>query len=215
MPSSLGDTLNYSTIAPGPPAVGRRMTTWWLATTAASMPTAMDYPRSPSSPFARAAAGVDRPRSRRRPQWLVATGRGLSALCLRLSPDTTRHSRWHVGRPSLWVIRCSRLTWRGGAPSIPSTGSARETDPGDDLFHEPEAQPKCVTAGVPPEATLRSTTRGRWMPLLIQAGYRAVTAVVQIIPSPYRDPGGTSVQAVVVALQTRLAPKHQTSLRPR
>lgn len=30
-----------------------------------------------------------------------------------------------------------------------------ERDPGDDLFHEPEAQPKNVTAGVPPEATLR------------------------------------------------------------
>ena len=27
--------------------------------------------------------------------------------------------------------------------------------PGDDLFHEPEAQPESVTAGDPPEATLR------------------------------------------------------------
>jgi hypothetical protein len=28
-----------------------------------------------------------------------------------------------------------------GAPSIPSTGSARKTDPGDYLFHEPTAHP--------------------------------------------------------------------------
>jgi len=41
------------------------------------------------------------------------------------------------------------------APSIPSTESAQEQGPGDDLFHEPEAQPDFVTAGTPPEATLR------------------------------------------------------------
>ena len=57
------------------------------------------------------------------------------------------------GHPCLWVIRCSGhmppapASARG--PSIPSTESAREQNPGDDLFHEPEAQPNFVTAGVP------------------------------------------------------------------
>jgi hypothetical protein len=42
-----------------------------------------------------------------------------------------------------------------GAPSIPSIESAREQDPGDDLFHEPEAQTDIVTAVILPETTLR------------------------------------------------------------
>ena len=56
-----------------------------------------------------------------------------------------------------------------GAPSIPSTGSAREVGPGDDLFHEPEAQPESVTAGDPPEATLRGRRPFERLPKLIQA----------------------------------------------
>ena len=39
--------------------------------------------------------------------------------------------------------------WRsadGESPSIPSTGPARERTSRDDLFHEPEAQPKTVIA---------------------------------------------------------------------
>jgi hypothetical protein len=51
------------------------------------------------------------------------------------------------------VINRSRHPNR--SPSIPSNGSARKKNPGDDLFHEPEAHPKNVIAGVPPEATLR------------------------------------------------------------
>jgi hypothetical protein len=40
--------------------------------------------------------------------------------------------------------------------SINSLNRVRsERNPGDDLFHEPEAQPVTVTARVPPEATLR------------------------------------------------------------
>ena len=63
------------------------------------------------------------------------------------------------GHPCLWVIRCIGQTPLAPAnahgPSIPSTESAREQNPGDDLFHEPEAQPNFVTAGIPPETTLR------------------------------------------------------------
>src|SRR5918996_619983 len=54
------------------------------------------------------------------------------------------------GHPRLWVIRCSgpvgQHQLRDPAPSIPSTESTREQDLSDDLFHEPEAQPKSVTA---------------------------------------------------------------------
>jgi hypothetical protein len=40
--------------------------------------------------------------------------------------------------------------------SINSLNRVRsERDPGDHLFHEPEAQPNTVTARIPPEATLR------------------------------------------------------------
>ena len=40
--------------------------------------------------------------------------------------------------------------------SIHSLNRARsERDPGDHLFHAPEAQPRSVTARVPPDATLR------------------------------------------------------------
>jgi hypothetical protein len=58
----------------------------------------------------------------------------------------------------LWVIRCSQLPPQRSAQLLSTTSaeSARERDSGDYLFHEPEAQPKCVTAGDPPEATLRS-----------------------------------------------------------
>lgn len=58
-----------------------------------------------------------------------------------------------VGHPML----TPRPLGRGRAlHQFSQTGSPRETGPGDDLFLEPEAQPKCGTAGVPPEATLRS-----------------------------------------------------------
>src|SRR5918996_2594581 len=54
------------------------------------------------------------------------------------------------GHPRLWVIRCSGPVGQhqlpDPAPSIPSTESTREQDLSDDLFHEPEAQPKSVTA---------------------------------------------------------------------
>ena len=55
-----------------------------------------------------------------------------------------------VLRPGLPTLRV-----RSDRPPIPSTGPARETDPGDDLFHEPETHPKTATAGAPPEVTVR------------------------------------------------------------
>ena len=57
-----------------------------------------------------------------------------------------------VGHSMLWTQTPAPA--ESSAPSIPSTESARERDPGDDLFHGPEAQPKSVTARVPPETTL-------------------------------------------------------------
>ena len=80
-------------------------------------------------------------------------------------PRAARHEvGGHRGHPCLLFIRCtatlaqaSRSPFRG--PSIPSIESAREQNPGDDLFHEPEAQPKSVTAGVPPETTVGRSPR--------------------------------------------------------
>ena len=50
----------------------------------------------------------------------------------------------------LWVIRCHGPAGQPPlpepSPSIPSTESTQEQDPSDDLFHEPQAQPKRVTA---------------------------------------------------------------------
>jgi hypothetical protein len=64
-----------------------------------------------------------------------------------------------VGHP---MLRAQPPTPVGtGAPSIPSIESAREQDPSDDLFHEPEAQPKFVTAGILPETTLRGRHSSR------------------------------------------------------
>src|SRR5829696_3299811 len=68
-------------------------------------------------------------------------------------PDRTRR-RSTKGHPRLWVIRCSgpagQLPLPEPAPSIPSTESTQEQDPSDDLFHEPKAQPKYVTAEILP-----------------------------------------------------------------
>ena len=67
-------------------------------------------------------------------------------------PDTTPEVLAPRGYPRLSVIRS--LTPKGA-----STDSLNRvcsgTSPGDYLFHEPEAHPKTVTAGTPPEATLR------------------------------------------------------------
>ncbi len=40
---------------------------------------------------------------------------------------------------------------------------------GLDLLHEPEAQSNCVTAGFPPETTLRGHHSSEWVPEVIQA----------------------------------------------
>ncbi len=159
-PSSLGDTVNCWMISPGPPATAWRTTTWWLATTAASMPTAMALP----SVFKRALLSLGRlPESTSQispaAAVVVRPGEPQGALPPTVSPtppataQAPRRPPKLVGHPML----TPRLLARGdrALPSIPSTGSARETGPGDDLFLEPDAQPKCVTAGVPPEATLR------------------------------------------------------------
>lgn len=68
------------------------------------------------------------------------------------APDTTAGSR------------------RDRTPSIPSIESTREQSPGDDLFHEPEAQPKFVTAEAPSrDHPTWPPLRWEGLPLLIQA----------------------------------------------
>ena len=76
---------------------------------------------------------------------------------LRLSLDTTHHSQravtWppnHVRNTVRWALPASNR-----APPIPSIGSARETSSGDNQVIEPDAQHFFVTAGTPPEVTLR------------------------------------------------------------
>jgi len=93
-------------------------------------------------------------------------------------PSSPRHSprrgvhQWSpvlVGHPMRGQAdTSSRSAHRG--PSIPSTESAREQSLGDDLFHEPEAQPKFVTAEAPPETTVGGHHCGKWLPSVIQAG---------------------------------------------
>ena len=61
---------------------------------------------------------------------------------------------------------------RDRIPSIPSIESTREQSPGDDLFHEPEAQPKFVTAEAPiPRPRYVATSPMGGLPLLIQAPF--------------------------------------------
>jgi hypothetical protein len=93
------------------------------------------------------------------------------------APDATRPNTpaVHEGRhPRLWVIRCTgpadQRPLPERLPSIPSTESAREQGASNDLFHEPEAQPKCVTAGAlsPSHPTWPPAQRER-LPLPIQA----------------------------------------------
>src|ERR671918_511746 len=95
-----------------------------------------------------------------------------------LTPDATRPNTPAAtkGHPRLWVIRCSGPVGQhqlpDPAPSIPSTESTREQDLSDDLFHEPEAQPKSVTA----EALSRDhptwpPAQHKRLPLVIQASY--------------------------------------------
>ena len=99
------------------------------------------------------------------------------------APDATRPNTpaVHEGRhPRLWVIRCTgpadQRPLPERLPSIPSTESAREQDPSNNLFHEPEAQPKCVTAGALSQPTLRDhphSTSGysyRYKPLMELVG---------------------------------------------
>lgn len=81
---------------------------------------------------------------------LVATGRALGPLCLRLSPYTTRHRGGTrrppklVGRPMLPPAASVRPPRRrDSGRSINSLNRVCSGDgPDDDLFHEPDAQPK-------------------------------------------------------------------------
>src|SRR5690242_5086114 len=41
-----------------------------------------------------------------------------------------------------------------GSAASQAVADARETSPGDDLFHGPEVHPKSVTPGTPPETTV-------------------------------------------------------------
>ena len=63
-----------------------------------------------------------------------------------------------------------RAPARRRGPSIPSTESVRDQNLGDDLFHEPEAQPQSVTAEVPPETTVGGSPPRKATPSVIQAG---------------------------------------------
>ena len=120
-------------------AYRRRTIPWWSATTAASMPIATAL----SSDLLRALfrsgdfAGVNRldvpGRCRFGCSWESPAARSASGC--------TRH------HPPSALVAC-----RAGAPTIRSTGAAREADTGDHLFHEPEVHPKFVSAGVPPGA---------------------------------------------------------------
>jgi hypothetical protein len=118
----------------------------------------LDLSHSRVLSFSRTRPPAPRPRARRRAT-RVLDREGPRAR----SPSTTRRSRRHPtdhagsstkGHPRLWVIRCHRpadqLPPAQRLPSIPSTESTREQNPSDDLFHEPEAQPKCVTPEVLP-----------------------------------------------------------------
>lgn len=97
-------------------------------------------------------------------------------------PSSPRHSP-RSGRPPVVTRACGssdarprrhELPLGHRVPSIPSTESAREQNLGDDLFHEPEAQPKFVTAEAPPETTVGAHHCGKWLPSVIQAPYLAV-----------------------------------------
>jgi len=62
---------------------------------------------------------------------------------------------------------------RDRIPSIPSIESTREQSPGDDLFHEPEAQPEFVTAEAPSrDHPTWPPLRWEGLPLSIQAAQR-------------------------------------------
>src|ERR671918_2601757 len=91
------------------------------------------------------------------------------------------------GHPRLWVIRCSGPVGQhqlpDPAPSIPSTESTREQDLSDDLFHEPEAQPKSVTA----EALSRN--HPTWPP----AQHKRLPVVIQA-QKETRPPQGTTAR---------------------
>jgi len=67
-------------------------------------------------------------------------------------PDTTPNC---VGTTRLSTLVRDPVPHPDGPRPIPSIGSAQERGPSDYLFHEPEAQPKIVTARTPPETTLR------------------------------------------------------------
>jgi hypothetical protein len=165
MPASVGATTKSSSVSPAPLTPGRRTTTWWLATTAASMPIATGLVASsgtrvllsllrtsvPRSELTDGAHGYVRedPRARSRP-WTRAPEP------LRSGGATAQVT--HACRSSD-ASDATAGSRRDRTPSIPSIESTREQSPGDDLFHEPEAQPEFVTAEAP------SRDHPTWPPL--------------------------------------------------
>jgi hypothetical protein len=59
----------------------------------------------------------------------------------------------HAAKSMAAWSQCSIMMHSPGHSSAASTAESRT--PSDDLFHEPDAQPKTVIAGSRPEATLR------------------------------------------------------------
>ena len=133
-----------------------------------------------------------------------------------LGPSSPRHSL-RRGRPPVVTRACGSsdarprrhelpLGHRG--PPIPSTESAREQSLGDDLFHEPEAQPKFVTAEAPPpETTVGGHHCGKWLPSVIQAPFGARTLGHRSRQRPLCGcpDRGTGAQQPATASQRRLS----------
>jgi hypothetical protein len=128
----------------------------------------------------RARPPVPPPRARRRATQDV-TGRASDRAHARQheAPEATRPitPAVHEGSPALVGHPMQRTRPAAPAtvqaPSIPSTESTREQDPSDDLFHEPEAQPKTVTAeALSRNHPTRPPAQDERLPVVIQARSR-------------------------------------------
>lgn len=113
-------TLNCSSNLARPTADSSTDDNGWFATTAVSTPTVMALPSisNEGSPFAWAAAGFDRPRSRRRSRWLLRLGEPSARSASDCLPTpAVQHFVSARRPPNSWVIRCSRRELQA-APSI-------------------------------------------------------------------------------------------------
>src|SRR5690606_34878117 len=152
-PARVGGTENLSSI---PPEL--RTATRCLATTAASIPTVTELGSDTieGPPFC--TSGGQPFTAGRSPDRYHREGpRARSPHRLGRIPTPPDHQPATATRPPDHVSNTMRTTPRTmpAGPPIPSTGSARETHPGDDQDNEPQAQGFSVTAGIPPEVTLR------------------------------------------------------------